>query len=165
MAKQSIQEYLGVPKSWPIREKLRHEIVLMPSKADIRNSDRRDPLACALHNTACRVYGIPNCAIGGRWAYIPQRDEDGKYYIARMQATAHTQRAIRAYDRTGTMPEGGFRFIPLAESHFYANKKKYMRKWSRDDFKPTRKMPASHAVRHRIKTRTIPMNVKLTPEA
>lgn len=125
MSKPSIQEYLGVPKSWKMVEKVRHEIVLMPNKEDIKTAKRHDPLGCALHNAACRVFGIPNCAIGGRWAYIPQRDHKGKPYIAKMQATSETQRAIEAFDKTGTMPPFGFRFIPIAPSHFTKQKAVY----------------------------------------
>ena len=67
MAKrQTIQQYLGLPKTWPVKEKIKHAIVLTPNKADIRNADRKDPQACALHNTACRVFNVPNAAIGGR---------------------------------------------------------------------------------------------------
>jgi len=111
MPRHSVQEYLGVPESWPVVEKIKHEIVLMPNKQDVRRARRQDPRACALHNAACRVFDIPNCAIGGRWAYIPQRNTKGKFYIARMQATGETQRALRHFDRTGKMPEAGFRLF------------------------------------------------------
>jgi hypothetical protein len=125
MPRHTVQEYLRVPDDWPVREKIRHEIVLMPNKEDIRTAKQKDPRACALHNCACRVFDIPNCAIGGRWAYIPQRDAKGRPYIARMQAPAETQRAIKHFDKTSEMPEGGFRFIPIAESHTYKRKNAY----------------------------------------
>jgi len=129
MAKHTVQEYLGVPESWPVKEKIKQTIVLMPNKQDIKTAKRQDPRACALHNAACRMFDIPNCAIGGRWAYIPQRDKTGKYYIARMQAAAETRKAIHKFDKTGEMPEGGFRFVPIALSHTYKRKNAYNKKW------------------------------------
>src|SRR6267378_5215365 len=133
MPRHTIQKYLKVPASWPVKEAIKHEIVLMPNARDIKTADKKDPTGCALHNAACRVYNIPNCAIGGRWAYIPQRDSKGKYYIARVQATAQTQKAIKKFDRTGTMPEGGFRFTPLAPSHRYKYKNEYNKTWRASD--------------------------------
>lgn len=154
MAK-TIHDYLGVPKTWPIVEKIKHKIVLMPSKEDVKTADKKDPLKCALHNTACRVFNIPNCAIGGRWAYIPQRDAKGKFYIARMQATVHTQKAINKFDKTGEMPEAGFTFVPIAKSHFYKAKRKYCAKWRKEEvgfgtYKKRTNTP------RRIKTRCLP---------
>jgi hypothetical protein len=129
MPRHTVQEYLGVPADWPVRERIKHEIVLLPNKQDIKTATPGDPRACALHNAACRTFDIPNCAIGGRWAYIPQRDAKGKPYIARMQAPAETVRAIRHFDKTGEMPEGGFRFMPIAPSHQYKRKNKYNKQW------------------------------------
>lgn len=120
----SIQAYLGVAESWRVREKIQHELIIFPNKEDIRSAKKKDPLACAIHNAACRIFNIPNCAIGGRWAYIPQRDERGNFFIAKMQSTAATQRAIAEFDRSGKMPEGGFRFIPLAPTHHSSHIKK-----------------------------------------
>jgi len=110
----TVQKYLGVPESWQVKENIKHEIVLMPNKRDIRTAKPRDPCACALHNAACRMFDIPNCAIGAGFAYIPQRDARGKFYIARMRPTTETQRAIKRFDKTGEMPEGGFRFVPVS---------------------------------------------------
>jgi hypothetical protein len=125
MPRQTVQQYLNVPEEWKVKENIKHSIILTPNKEDIRKAKRRDPQACALHNAACRMFGIPNCAIGGRWAYIPQKDEKGKFYIARMQAPVKTRAAIRKFDETGKMPEGGFVFAPIAESHTYKRKKVY----------------------------------------
>src|SRR5215475_4851457 len=130
MPRQTVQEYLGVPAEWPVREKIRHEILLMPDNVDIKTAKKKDPQACALHNCACRIFSIPNCAIGGRWAYIPQRDSKGKYYIARMQAPIDTQKAIKHFDKTGEMPRFGFRFVPIAPSHTYKRKNTYNKGWS-----------------------------------
>lgn len=160
MSKQSIQEYLGVPSTWPVKENIRHSICLMPNAADIKNAKKRDPLGCALHNTACRVFDVPNAAIGGRWAYIPQRDAKGKYYIARMRATAPTQEALIQFDKTGKMPQGGFSFVPLTKSETYKNKRKYMKKWHKGEVGHN-KGPRPNPNKRRIKTRTIPMNVKV----
>jgi hypothetical protein len=121
----TVQQYLDVPSDWKVKEKIKHSIVLMPNKEDIRKATPRNPRACALHNAACRMFEIPNCAIGGRWAYIPQKDERGKWYIARMQAPMSTRRAIKKFDTTGKMPEGGFEFVPIAPSHTYKSKKAY----------------------------------------
>ena len=159
MAKHTIQEYLGVPPNWPVVEKIKHEIVLLPSASDIKRGKRNNPRACALHNAACRMFDIPNCAIGGRWAYIPQRDHRGKYYIARMQATEATQRAIQKFDRTGVIPVGGFHFRPIAPSHRYEVKNAYQaerrqslksgahkkRKMTKRRKAPTRAIPRSFA--------------------
>lgn len=157
--KQTIQEYLGLPESWPVKEKIKHEIILMPNAQDIKNAKKSDPQACALHNTACRVFNIPNAAIGGRWAYIPQRDSKGRYYIARMQADPETQRALIKFDKDGSMPEFGFRFVPISPSHYYENKKVYMRKWSKKEVGHNQE-PRGKLKKHRLKTRTIPMNVR-----
>lgn len=127
MPRHTVQEYLGVPSEWPVKEKLKHEIVLTPNKQDIKTAKRQDPRACALHNAACRMFDIPNCAIGGRWAYIPQRDAKGNHYIARMQAPTETREAIQKFDKTGEMPAGGFRFVPIAPSHQYKAKNSYNR--------------------------------------
>lgn len=129
MPRHTVQEYLGVPAEWPVKEKLKHEIVLTPNARDIKTAKRQDPRACALHNAACRMFDIPNCAIGGRWAYIPQRDAKGKHYIARMQAPTETRKAIQKFDKTGVMPEGGFRFVPIAPSHQYKAKNAYNKEW------------------------------------
>lgn len=128
LRRSTVQQYLGLPTDWPVVEKVKHEIVLMPNAADIKTATKGDPRACALHNAACRVFDVPNCAIGGRWAYIPQRDKTGKHYIARVQAPKETQDAIHHFDKTGEMPTGGFRFIPIAKSHRYKAKNAYNKK-------------------------------------
>lgn len=130
MKRQSIQEYLGLPKSWPVKEKIKHAIMILPNEKDIKSANKKDPQACALHHAACRLFNVPNAAIGGRWAYIPQRDERGNPYIARMQAPPKTQAAIKKFDRTGVMPEGGFKFVPLNPSQMYLYKRRYMRLWT-----------------------------------
>lgn len=112
----SIHEYLGLPEKWPIIENIKYSITLMPNKDDIKSANRLDPKACALHNAACRTFNIPNCAIGARHAYIPQRDGKGRYYIARLMAPAQTRDAIKKFDKTGEMPEGGFVFHPCPKS-------------------------------------------------
>jgi hypothetical protein len=127
----------SVPADWPVKENLKHEIVLMPNARDIKTAKKQDPRACALHNAACRMFDIPNCAIGGRWAYIPQRDKTGKHYIARMQAPIETRKAIQHFDKTGEMPEGGFRFVPIAPSHRYKAKNSYNKSVRTGDHIPT----------------------------
>lgn len=119
---RSIQEYLGLPKATKIREKIKHEILLMPTPEDIKGGKISDPKGCALHNAACRMYDIPNCAIGPRISFIPQRDHKGELYIARVAASGATRRAIIKFDRSGKMPLGGFRFLPLAKADTYAGK-------------------------------------------
>jgi hypothetical protein len=64
-----------------------------------------------------RHFNIPAAAIGGLWAYIPQRDEKGNHYIAKVMAHPTTAEAIRVFHIDGTMPEGGFRFVPAARSN------------------------------------------------
>lgn len=153
----SIHEYLNVPKSWPVRENVKHEIVLMPNKQDIRRAKQKDPRACALHNAACRMFDIPNCAIGGHSAYIPQRDKNGKYYIARMYAPQETRLAIQKFDKTGVMPEGGFRFAPVPDSLKLEVKRKYQKKRYRaiaSGEKPAAKR--GPARKHRRPLRAIP---------
>jgi hypothetical protein len=115
--KQTIQEYLGVSKDWPVRENIKHEILLMPTQEDISGAKRRDPKACALHNAACRMYNVPNCLIGGRTAYIPQKDAKGRMFIAKVTAQIATRKAIQQFDKTGKMPLGGFRFSPITPSN------------------------------------------------
>lgn len=157
--KQSIQQYLGLPEAWKIKENIKHEIILMPSRQDVERARKRDPKGCALRNAACRIFGVPNCAIGGRWAYIPQRDSKGKYFIARMQASAPTQRAIKEFDTKGTMPAGGFRFIPVTKNQSSEVKKVYMRKYHKGlvgHNSPTRKK----YVKRLRATRSLPMNVR-----
>jgi hypothetical protein len=160
---KTIQQYLGVPSDWKVKEKLRYEIILIPNKEDVRTAKRHDPLGCALRNTACRVFNVQSAAIGGGWAYIPQRDEKGKFYIARMRATAATQRAIKQFDEHGTIPEAGFRFIPVSASSTRKNKNSYMKKWSKGRVGRSgggkRPLEAKYGIR--IRTRTIPMNVKI----
>lgn len=129
MGRKTVHEYLNLPADWPVKENIKHEIVLFPNTQDIRKATKRDPQACALRNAACRMFGIPNCAIGGSYAYIPQRDPKGKFYIARMAAPAETKRAIKAFDKTGKMPEGGFHFVPVGKSMSLKNKAKYYGKW------------------------------------
>lgn len=159
--KQSIQQYLGLPENWKIKENIKHEIILMPSRQDVSRAKQRDPKGCALRNTACRIFGVPNAAIGGRWAYIPQRDGKGGYYIARMQATKPTQRAIQEFDTKGTIPAAGFRFIPVSPYGKLEAKRLYMRKRYKKLLTKTG-APKSSPTPRRIKTRTIPMNVRVT---
>ena len=156
----TIQEYLGVPSSWPIRENIKHEIVLMPNAKDIRTGKKGDPKACALHNAACRVFDIPNCAIGARAAYIPQRDAKGKMYIARLKAPAETRDALRLFDKTGKMPEGGFRFVPAAATEKLSAKRKYHRKYYRDGAENPRG-PAKPQKRRMKTLRAIPKSVRV----
>lgn len=158
---QSIQQYLNLPENWKIRENIKHEIVLMPNRLDISNARKKDPKGCALRNTACRIFDVPNAAIGGRWAYIPQRDDKGKMYIARMQATPATQRAIHEFDKKGTMPVAGFRFKPVNKTARLAVKRAYMKKWQKGEVGHNSGSRSS-PVHHRIKTRTLPMNVRTT---
>ena len=153
----TIQEYLEVPADWPVVEKIKHDIVLMPNRRDIKMARQHDPVGCALHNAACRIFDVPNAAIGGRWAYIPQRNAKGKYYIARMQATRETQRAIRKFDRTGEMPEGGFVFAPIAPSHQFKKKAAYNRKWNAGEV-GHKDAPRDHK-KHRRVLRSIPHGV------
>ena len=163
MSATSIHEYLGLPKSWPIKENIKHEIVLMPIEADFRGAKAGEPMACALHNAACRVFHIPNCAIGGRNAYIPQRDAKGKHYIARVRATVATQKAIAKFDKTGKIPEAGFRFIPLGKNETFKAKRNYMKKYYAGEVGHNAKpKPAAGVKKHRRKapTRMIPTNVK-----
>lgn len=157
--RKSIQEYLGVPKSWHVRENVKHKIVLMPNEQDLKKADPKNPMGCALHNAACRIFGIPNAAIGGRWAYIPQRDQKGRYYIARMQATVKTQIAIQLFDKNGKMPKYGFEFRPIAQSHTFAYKRRYQKAWQKGLVGHNRK-PRSKANKRRI-TRCIPRLVDL----
>lgn len=131
--KLSIQKYLGVPKSWPIKEDIKHRIVVMPNAADVKAADRHDPCGCALSKAACRLFDVPAAAIGGRIAYIPQRDANGKPYIARVRAASATRVAIRRFDQTGTMPKYGFVFVPLAPSDLIKYKRTYMRKWGKGE--------------------------------
>lgn len=159
--KQSIQQYLGLPESWKIKENIKHEIILMPSQKDVKNAKQRDPKGCALRNTACRVFGVPNAAIGGRWAYIPQRDGKGNYYIARMQATKLTQDALKEFDTKGVMPAAGFRFIPVRKSQFSEVKKAYMRKYHKG-LVGHNSNTRNKYVKRLKSTRTIPMNIRTT---
>lgn len=163
---QSVQEYLGVPPTWPVKENVKHEIVLMPNKTDIRRGKPGNPKACALHNAACRVFNVPNAAIGGKIAYIPQRDTTGKPYIARVRATPDTQKAIRTFDKTGKLPESGFRFSPVPKHESAVVKRVYMRNYSRDISAglhvPTPQQATKRRKVARVRTRGIPTNVKLT---
>jgi hypothetical protein len=124
---RSINTYLGVPEDWPVIDRLKHAVILMPSAADIRRAKRQDPRACALHNCAVRTLGVPNCAIGAMYAYIPMRDARGRPYIARLRATSLTRRAIEHFDKTGEMPAGGFIFTPVAKTKSLEHIRKYDR--------------------------------------
>lgn len=126
---KSIHGYLGLPANWKVRDNLKQTIILMPTKEDIKSADKADPMACALHNAACRMFHVPNCAIGGRIAYIPQKDEKGQWYIGRFAAPPKTIAAIKKFDRRGVMPEGGFLFRPVSESNRLGAKRKYNRLW------------------------------------
>lgn len=157
--KQSIQSYLGLPDTWKIKENMRHEILLIPSKADVANARQKDPKGCALRNAACRIFGVPNAAIGGRWAYIPQRDDKGRMYIARMQASGPTQRAIKQFDEKGVLPIAGFHFIPVTKNQSSHEHKLYMRKYHAG--KVGHNSPRRKKYTKRLRTtRTIPMNVR-----
>ena len=156
--KQTIQQYLEVPANWPIKENIKHEILIMPNANDIKTANKKNPKSCALANAACRLFNVPHAAIGGRWAYIPQRDSNGKHYIARMQTSSATERAIRKFDETGEMPENGFKFIPIRPSHTYKRKRAYQKLWNAGKVghngKRKRMFP------RRIKTRTIPVTTR-----
>ena len=159
MTRATIQEYLQLPKGIEVRENIKHEIVLMPNADDIRRGKISDPKGCALKNAACRVFGYPICAVGPRFAFIPQRDERGRVYIARMEAAGATRDAIAKFDKTGKMPIAGFRFKPVSKSNTYAGKRRvnrlYMKKVSKEGYQPTpRKTPRqTHVI-----TRFIPHN-------
>lgn len=161
--KQTIQEYLGVPSNWKVKKTIKHEIVLMPNEEDIRNATPSDPRGCALKNTACRVFDIPNAAIGARCSYIPQRDSKGRWYIARMYTGKDTARAIQLFDKTGTMPKGGFRFTPLTKSQHFKTQRDYAKKRRLGEVgnnsKPRTVKPRRVHTRA-VKTRTIPMNIR-----
>ncbi|HEX3523925.1 MAG TPA: hypothetical protein VHT52_17795 [Stellaceae bacterium] len=125
--KRSINAYLGVPEDWPIVDRLKHAVILLPSATDIRRAKKQDPRACALHNCAVRTLGIPNAAIGAQYAYIPMRDAKGRPYIARLRATRTTAKAIDHFDATGEMPAGGFIFTPVAKTKTLEHIRKYDR--------------------------------------
>jgi hypothetical protein len=147
--RQTVQQYLRVPDTWPVKENIKHELVIMPTQQDVTGAKKGEPMACALHNAACRMFEIPNCAIGGRSAYIPQRGANGKMYIARMQATKPTQRAIRHFDKTGELPIAGFHFIPIPKSDHLKEKRTYMKEWEAGAVKTkrkSRKQPKHHKV-------------------
>lgn len=152
---QSIQDYLGVPKDWKVKENVKHEILLMPTAQDIKQGKISDPKGCALYNTACRMFDVPTCAIGPRFSFIPQRDNKGRMYIARVAATNATRKAIIQFDKTGTMPIAGFRFIPLTKGNTYAGKKasndKYLSEHPRDKKKERKTIR-----RRKLVTRSIP---------
>jgi hypothetical protein len=126
---RSINAYLGLPEDWPVIDRLKHAVILMPSAADIRRAKRQDPRACALHNCAVRTLGVPNAAIGAMYAYIPMRDAKGRPYIARLRATRTTANAIEHFDKTGEMPAGGFIFTPVTKTHTLEYKRKYDRSY------------------------------------
>lgn len=163
--KQTIQKYLDLPADWKIKENIKHAIVLMPSTSDIEGADRKNPQGCALRNAACRVFDVPNAAIGGRCAYIPQRDSRGKHYIARVRATMPTMKAIEEFDKTGKMPKAGFTFVPLTKCDQYKNKRAYMKAYYAGKGVGNGKSPVNKATNKKIRarkmsTRTIPTNVK-----
>jgi len=132
-----IQQYLGLDKNIPIRENIDHEIVIMPLPQDIKRGKASDPRGCALHNAACRVYGDEHCAIGPIYSFIPQRDGNGRLYIARVAADRRTRKAIIKFDKTGVMPVAGFRFTPVPKGHTYDEKRKANRRY-------TKKLAAGH---------------------
>lgn len=153
---KSINKYLNLPDNWPVKDNFKQSIILMPIKSDITKAKKTDPTHCALANAACRMFHVPNCAIGGRIAYIPQKDEKGRFYIGRFAARPKTQAAIKRFDRTGKMPEGGFIFTPVAPSNRLGAKRKYYRLWAagkvgghshkiRKYRRPTRCMPLALA--------------------
>lgn len=154
--RKSINKYLSLPDNWPVKDDLKQTIVLMPTAHDIKTAKTSDPTHCALHNAACRMFAVPNCAIGGRIAYIPQKDEKGNYYIGRFAAPNKTMAAIKKFDRRGVMPEGGFIFRPVSPSNRLGAKRKYYRLWAagrvggqgrkiRNYRRPTRCMPLALA--------------------
>lgn len=153
----TVQEYLGVPSSWKVKEKLKHEVVLLPNKRDLKGAKQKEPKACALRNAACRMFGVPNAAIGASKAYIPMRDTNGKHYIARMSAPKETREAIQKFDRTGEMPEGGFRFVPVATSQTCQRQRTNFKKWSAKQATNTTKKKAVR--RKTTPTRSIPRSL------
>jgi hypothetical protein len=158
----NVHEYLGVPKSWPIRENIKHSIILMPTKRDIQKAKKMDPRACALHNAACRMFDIPNCAIGGRTAYIPQRNEKGNYYIARVEAPISTRKAIHKFDQTGEIPLGGFIVHPTCKTICYRAKRAYNKKWMRGEVgNPLKRRTYSKVKKRKIAVRSLPLALRV----
>jgi hypothetical protein len=151
-----VQEYLGVPESWPVVEKIAHGIVLFPNAQDIRRAKKSDPRCCALHNAACRMMDIPNCAIGAHYAYIVQRDPKGRPFIARMQATRATQAAIRQFDLTGDMPAGGFAFVPIPPSDHLEHKRQYSRAYAANKPPRSRENAAAASRKYRAAKKANP---------
>jgi hypothetical protein len=68
-------------------------------------------------------------------------------YIARMQATRPTQRAIRHFDLTGEVPIAGFHFIPLPKSDLLKQKRTYMKRYEEEKIpRKSRKQQKQHKV-------------------
>lgn len=98
---------------------------------DVKAAKRKDHLDCAIACSISRQAGFKggvHASIGSRFAHIPMKvpyKGDVKTIIAKMQATAETIKAIKTFDKTGKMPEAGFMFVPIAQSHTYAARRVY----------------------------------------
>lgn len=131
---------LGLPEGTPVFENgklIPKGYVVSVLPRDLKNAKCKDPHRCAIAKAIARMQGLDadvSAAIGGRWAYIPMRRKIGRKvmtYIAKMQATADTQRAIKMFDLTRRMPEAGFEFIPLAVSHQTKARRQYAEAYKR----------------------------------
>ena len=151
----NIHAYLGVPEYWQIVEVLDHTIVIHPNGADIKSGERHEPNACALAHAACRLFDVPAAVIGLKFAYIPQRDEQGRPYIARVMASKATQEAIKSFDKRGSLPKAGFVFrsVPPSERLVYSRRRK--KEWR--DAHP--EYPRLHKLTN-VKVRRIPSITK-----
>lgn len=136
--RKTIQEYLGIKvtaeEPWPVIERgpfFPTTLTISVKEKHRSSAVKKDPCHCAIARAVQDAWNLPRGitpAIGGRWAYIPmQVMHRGRVvkFIARMQATADTQRAIAEFDKTEKFPEAGFIFKPIAEGHTFAQKRAY----------------------------------------
>ncbi len=108
-------------EQFPIREADIGTRIVVTAR-DVNKGEPGNPHGCPIACSAKRN-GASHAAISATVAYIVTRIRK-KVFAIRYLVPMHTRRAIIRFDRTGKLPQEGFEFAAVTESHSYEAKVK-----------------------------------------
>lgn len=118
------QEALRFFEGMPVEE-AKADLLVIPTKRDIKGAVRADPRNCALSRACNRLYGSRAAIVFKRVAYIDLINEDGDRVVMRFKIRGKVWDAIVHFDETGEFPMNGFVFRRPTKSETLAAMSEY----------------------------------------
>lgn len=113
---QTIQDYCGVPPSWPVIE-MKQPLLITVNKGDLKGAKQGDCRACVFAKAASRFGAGGHAAFFSEIGYLPLWDKKGRGYLGKFSLPKAMRSAIKTFDETGEFPtERGFELAPLYQS-------------------------------------------------